>query len=231
MPRSARRRRWPANPSSTPRPIIGPPAPPRRAAGRAKSRRCCKAAARSQESFYGLMARETLGMDKRLPKSAASRDLDRLEALPNIRRATELLAMGRRAQAEELLRHQAKIGNPAEHRSLVRVAKKLELARRAILARPFRPAGRAGRCRRPLSDAQLDALQWLAGRSGAGLCPHHPGIELPHRRGQPRWRGRPDAGAARHRRRHGAQPRAPASAPRASRTRWSTSTMARRSSS
>src|SRR4029450_2689669 len=33
-----------------------------------------KAAARSQESFYGLMAREALGMDKRLPKSATSGD-------------------------------------------------------------------------------------------------------------------------------------------------------------
>ena len=86
-----------------------------------------KAAARSQESFYGLMARETLGMDKRLPKSAMPRDLDRIEALPNVRRATELLAMGRRAQAEELLRHQAKICNPADHRSLVRVADRLGL--------------------------------------------------------------------------------------------------------
>lgn len=86
-----------------------------------------KAAARSQESFYGLMARETLGMDKRLPKTASSRDVERLEALPNIHRATELLAMGRRAQAEELLRHQAKICNPAEHRSLVQLAKKMEL--------------------------------------------------------------------------------------------------------
>jgi soluble lytic murein transglycosylase-like protein len=86
-----------------------------------------KAAARSQESFYGLMAREVLGMDKRLPKSATPRDLDRIEALPNLRRASELLAMGRRAQAEELLRHQAKICNPADHRSLVQVAKKLGL--------------------------------------------------------------------------------------------------------
>jgi soluble lytic murein transglycosylase-like protein len=86
-----------------------------------------KVAARSQESFYGLMARETLGMDKRLPRSATPRDLDRLEATPNIRRATELLAMGRRAQAEELLRHQAKICNPADHRSLVQIAKRLAL--------------------------------------------------------------------------------------------------------
>lgn len=86
-----------------------------------------KAAARSPESFYGLMAREALGMDKRLPKSITPRDLQRIEALPNIRRATELLAMGRRAQAEEALRHQAKICNPADHRSLIQVAKNLQL--------------------------------------------------------------------------------------------------------
>ena len=85
------------------------------------------AAARSQESFYGLLAREALGMDKRLPKSAAP-DLNRIEALPNIRRATELTAIGWRSSAEELLRHQAKIISPADHRALVRIADKLDLA-------------------------------------------------------------------------------------------------------
>jgi soluble lytic murein transglycosylase-like protein len=86
-----------------------------------------KAAARSPESFYGLMAREALGMDKRLPKSTSPRDMGRIEGLPNVQRATELLAMGRRAQAEELLRHQAKICNPAVHRALVHIAEKLAL--------------------------------------------------------------------------------------------------------
>jgi soluble lytic murein transglycosylase len=87
-----------------------------------------RAAANSPESFYGLIARELLGMDKRLPKSAAPRDLDRVEALPNVRRAAELAAIGWRSSAEELLRHQAKIGSPADHRSLVRIADKLDLA-------------------------------------------------------------------------------------------------------
>jgi soluble lytic murein transglycosylase-like protein len=87
-----------------------------------------QAAARSQESFYGLIAREALGIDKRLPKSGAPRDLSRLEALPNIRRATELAALGWRSSAEELLRHQAKIGSPADHRGLVRIADRLDLA-------------------------------------------------------------------------------------------------------
>ena len=54
-------------------------------------------------------------------------EMGRVEELPNVRRAAELLAMGRRAQAEELLRHQAKICNPAEHRALVHIAEKLNL--------------------------------------------------------------------------------------------------------
>lgn len=86
-----------------------------------------RAAARSQESFYGLLAREMLGMDKRLPKTSPPRDLSRVEQLPNVRRAAELTAIGWRSSAEELLRHQAKIGSPADHRSLVRIADKLQL--------------------------------------------------------------------------------------------------------
>lgn len=87
-----------------------------------------QAAARSQESFYGLLAREALGMDKRLPKTSDPRDLSRVEALPNVRRAQELKAIGWRSSAEELLRHQAKIGSPADHLALVRIAEKMDLA-------------------------------------------------------------------------------------------------------
>ena len=87
-----------------------------------------RAAARSQESFYGLLAREALDMDKRLPRTPAPRDLNRVEALPNVRRAAELAAIGWRSSAEGLLRHQAKIGSPGDHRALVRIADKLELA-------------------------------------------------------------------------------------------------------
>ncbi|HEU0311089.1 MAG TPA: lytic transglycosylase domain-containing protein [Sphingomicrobium sp.] len=100
-----------------------------------------QAAARSQESFYGLLAREALGMDKRLPKSAAPRDLSRIEALPNVRRASELAAMGWRSSAEELLRHQAKVGNPADHRGLVKVADKLNLAGAQFWLAHFGPRG------------------------------------------------------------------------------------------
>ena len=86
-----------------------------------------RAAARSSESFYGLMARTSLGMDHKLARAAPPRDMARIEALPNVRRAAALVALGRRADAEELLRHQAKIGSPADHRALIRIADKLDL--------------------------------------------------------------------------------------------------------
>lgn len=100
-----------------------------------------QAAARSNETFYGILARETLGMDYRMARPQAPRDLARLEALPNIRRARELLAIGRRAQAEELIRHQAKIGNPADHAGLVRLADKMNLAGAQFWLAHFGPAG------------------------------------------------------------------------------------------
>jgi soluble lytic murein transglycosylase len=86
-----------------------------------------RAAARSPESFYGLVARETLGMATRIaapaPAEAAS-----VEGLPNVRRAEALVAIGERSLAEETLRHEARIGRPADHRALIAVAQKLDLA-------------------------------------------------------------------------------------------------------
>ena len=85
------------------------------------------AAARSEESFYGLLARETLGMATTLP---APRRLDPSRPVTrsaNVRRATELIAIGERALAEQMLRHQAKIGNPADQQDLIAVARSLNL--------------------------------------------------------------------------------------------------------
>ncbi|MCA1652913.1 MAG: lytic transglycosylase domain-containing protein [Sphingomicrobium sp.] len=86
-----------------------------------------KAAARSPESFYGLVARETLGMPTRLPAASAT-DTHAVETLPNVRRAIELANIGERTLAEEALRHQARIGRAADQRALIAVAQKLDLA-------------------------------------------------------------------------------------------------------
>ena len=86
-----------------------------------------RAAARSPESFYGLVARETLGMDTHLPPDPHSH-ATRVEHLPNVRRAVELVNIGERALGEEMLRHQARIGSASDHHGLIEFAKRLDLA-------------------------------------------------------------------------------------------------------
>jgi len=86
-----------------------------------------RAAAASPESFYGLLARETLGMDTKLPPDPFIGYDPPVEQLPNVRRAIELARIGEPALAEEMLRHQAKIGAPSEHHALIDMAKKLDL--------------------------------------------------------------------------------------------------------
>ena len=86
-----------------------------------------RAAARSSESFYGLLARETLGMDKslvggRLPAPG------RVENLPNVRRALRLAEIGEYRLADSMLRHQAAIGPAADHVALIALAQRIDFA-------------------------------------------------------------------------------------------------------
>ena len=85
-------------------------------------------AAASAESFYGLIARETLGMDTRLPSDPYVQRDPAIDNLPNVRRAIELANIGEAGLAEEMLRHQARICAPSEHHALIQVAKRLDLA-------------------------------------------------------------------------------------------------------
>jgi soluble lytic murein transglycosylase-like protein len=83
--------------------------------------------AESPESFYGLLARETLGMNTELPADPFIASDPTIEQYPNVQRAVELARIGEPALAEEMLRHQAKIGAPSEHHALIQVAKRLDL--------------------------------------------------------------------------------------------------------
>ena len=84
-------------------------------------------AARSKESFYGLLARETLGMATSLPSPRQIDPGSPVARSANVRRATELIAIGERALAEQMLRHQAKIGSPSDQQDLIAVARSLDL--------------------------------------------------------------------------------------------------------
>ncbi|WP_051676518.1 lytic transglycosylase domain-containing protein [Sphingomonas astaxanthinifaciens] len=85
-----------------------------------------RAAARSQETFYGMLARRTLAMDTVIPPLDPGQ-ASRVAALPNVVRAEALVKVGERDLAGELLRHQARIGTPAEQTALVAEARKLDL--------------------------------------------------------------------------------------------------------
>lgn len=79
-----------------------------------------RAAARSPDSFYGLVARETLGMSTRLTMPIGSGSS--VTARPNVVRARALLAIGERALADAMLRQQARVGPESEHRDLTLLA-------------------------------------------------------------------------------------------------------------
>jgi soluble lytic murein transglycosylase-like protein len=100
-----------------------------------------KVAARSPESFYGLVARQTLGMDGKLPPPA--RPPSTIDQLTNVRRAVELSAIGERGLAETMLRHQARIGSPSQHAALTAKARAMDFTAAAYWMAHNGPPGAA----------------------------------------------------------------------------------------
>ncbi len=86
-------------------------------------------AARQNETFYGLLAQSALGMRHvaaRLDAFSAA-DWNLLSDLRNVRTALALNEIGERDLAGELLRHQARIGEPRQHEALLHLAARLDL--------------------------------------------------------------------------------------------------------
>ena len=88
-------------------------------------------AARYDETLYGMLALEQLG--ESLPADHTRPDLTnadwtRLEQAPNARRTVMLAELGRRADADALLRWQAQIGDPRDFAALARLARALGLS-------------------------------------------------------------------------------------------------------
>ena len=83
--------------------------------------------AEAPESFYGLLARETLGMPTKLGADPFIGNDPPVEQYPNVQRAIELVKIGEPQLAEQMLVHQAKIGAPSEHHALIQLAKRLDL--------------------------------------------------------------------------------------------------------
>ena len=88
-----------------------------------------QAAARMSETFYGLLAQSALAIRQRSAELDAfsAEDWRTLSSLPNIRAAVALAEIGEAGLASELIRHQARIGNPRDHEALLHLAGRLDL--------------------------------------------------------------------------------------------------------
>lgn len=86
-------------------------------------------AARAEDTFYGMLAREALGMPVAAapPASFGSVEWRSIQASPNARAAIALAAIGENDKADELLRYQAKLGGGGQYDALLKLANALNL--------------------------------------------------------------------------------------------------------
>ena len=98
------------------------------------------AAARQTETFYGMLARRSLGLTVGLIALPTVTDA-RVEALPNVRRATLLAGIGERDLAAQYLRHQSRIGRASDQLALVVLARRLGLPATQHFLAHFGPPG------------------------------------------------------------------------------------------
>src|SRR3546814_4265996 len=89
-----------------------------------------RSAARLEETFYGLLARETLGMQAQMnvltPRFDRS-DWPQLKQYPNVRASIALAEICENELADQVLRHQARIGTVQNHDALLHLARGLRL--------------------------------------------------------------------------------------------------------
>lgn len=102
-----------------------------------------RTAAQYRESFYGQLARQALGMQgEREPRGQlVATDWAALDRRPNILVAAALAEIGETDLADQVIRQQARIGQPTEFRSLVRLAESLDLPATTVWLAHNCPAG------------------------------------------------------------------------------------------
>ncbi|MDF2382381.1 lytic transglycosylase domain-containing protein [Nostoc ellipsosporum NOK] len=116
-----------------------------------------RAATQYGETFYGLLARSALGIEDKPGKGEkfVAEDWRALERRPNVRVAAALVEIDEDGLADEVLRYQAKIGNPSEHLALTRLAGRLSLPSTQLWLTHNCPQGT-----QPLTAARYPAPNW-----------------------------------------------------------------------
>lgn len=104
-----------------------------------------RAAAANEETFYGLLAAETLGVEPNRQRENVRADRSAwraLEDLPNVRAAMAFAEIGEDKYAGTLLRHQALIGDVRQHEQLLAMAGALSLPETQLYLAHNTPQGR-----------------------------------------------------------------------------------------
>ena len=103
-----------------------------------------RSASRLSETFYGLLAGAALGTvpaQPDRPPDLVAGDWDHLSTHANARRAAALAEIGETSLADAALRHQARIGELADHEALLHLAARLGLPSTQIWLAQNGPAG------------------------------------------------------------------------------------------
>lgn len=117
-----------------------------------------QAAARLEDSFYGMLAAQTLGMEPGKSESSeifAKSDWRTLQRHENVRAAIALVEIGEERLADEVLRHQATIGEDSDHPALIKLARELDLPRTQLWLAHNAPRGM-----KPDVQARFPAPKW-----------------------------------------------------------------------
>lgn len=117
-----------------------------------------RSAAANEETLYGLLAAETLGVETKRQSETLRADRSAwraLQGLPNVRIAMALAEIGEENYAGEALRHQARIGNPDQHDELIAMAGALSLPETQLYLAHNTPYGR-----KPAITARYPQPKW-----------------------------------------------------------------------
>ncbi len=117
-----------------------------------------RAAAANEETFYGLLAVETLGVEVNRQRENVRADRSAwraLEDLPNVRAAMAFAEIGEDKYAGALLRHQALIGDVRQHEQLLAMAGALSLPETQLYLAHNTPQGR-----KPAAQARYPQPKW-----------------------------------------------------------------------
>jgi soluble lytic murein transglycosylase-like protein len=127
-----------------------------------------RTAARMPETFYGMLAGQSLGRAIPAPigTDLVAATWGTLAQHPGIRIAAALSEIGELGLADQALRYQARIGDPREHEALIQVAAKLNLPQTQIwLAQNGQPGARIGIQARYPSPAWVPESGWRVDKS------------------------------------------------------------------